>query len=160
MENPDRHRDSFFDEESKISEPTPIETRSYQEIQQSPYDTSATSYPAQNSVSMHQSLIPNPVAVAPAAPSAPQWQDRAVYPVPQNIPQLPQRSANDNNNDNSSDGKSRTLLAFLAGGLIAAFAFGIAALIFNEEPLQVATCLLYTSPSPRDRQKSRMPSSA
>ena len=25
---------------------------------------------------------------------------------------------------------------------------------------QVATCLLYTSPSPRDRQKSRMPSSA
>ena len=25
---------------------------------------------------------------------------------------------------------------------------------------QVETCLLYTSPSPRDRQKSRMPSSA
>ena len=25
---------------------------------------------------------------------------------------------------------------------------------------QDATCLLYTSPSPRDRQKSRMPSSA
>ena len=25
---------------------------------------------------------------------------------------------------------------------------------------QFATCLLYTSPSPRDRQKSRMPSSA
>ena len=25
---------------------------------------------------------------------------------------------------------------------------------------QTATCLLYTSPSPRDRQKSRMPSSA
>ena len=25
---------------------------------------------------------------------------------------------------------------------------------------QVLTCLLYTSPSPRDRQKSRMPSSA
>ena len=25
---------------------------------------------------------------------------------------------------------------------------------------QIATCLLYTSPSPRDRQKSRMPSSA
>ena len=25
---------------------------------------------------------------------------------------------------------------------------------------QAATCLLYTSPSPRDRQKSRMPSSA
>ena len=25
---------------------------------------------------------------------------------------------------------------------------------------QIMTCLLYTSPSPRDRQKSRMPSSA
>ena len=27
-------------------------------------------------------------------------------------------------------------------------------------PCQLLTCLLYTSPSPRDRQKSRMPSSA
>ena len=26
--------------------------------------------------------------------------------------------------------------------------------------LQISACLLYTSPSPRDRQKSRMPSSA
>ena len=26
--------------------------------------------------------------------------------------------------------------------------------------LYIGTCLLYTSPSPRDRQKSRMPSSA
>ena len=30
---------------------------------------------------------------------------------------------------------------------------------FSEETA-LATCLLYTSPSPRDRQKSRMPSSA
>ena len=30
---------------------------------------------------------------------------------------------------------------------------------FGEYGLQ-STCLLYTSPSPRDRQKSRMPSSA
>ena len=29
-----------------------------------------------------------------------------------------------------------------------------------NKPLAVMTCLLYTSPSPRDRQKSRMPSSA
>ena len=29
--------------------------------------------------------------------------------------------------------------------------------VFNDENI---TCLLYTSPSPRDRQKSRMPSSA
>ena len=31
---------------------------------------------------------------------------------------------------------------------------------FNALVKQVAPCLLYTSPSPRDRQKSRMPSSA
>ena len=30
----------------------------------------------------------------------------------------------------------------------------------KKKPLVVITCLLYTSPSPRDRQKSRMPSSA
>ena len=29
-----------------------------------------------------------------------------------------------------------------------------------QETLSPNTCLLYTSPSPRDRQKSRMPSSA
>ena len=31
---------------------------------------------------------------------------------------------------------------------------------FNEKTAKIYTCLLYTSPSPRDRQKSRMPSSA
>ena len=31
---------------------------------------------------------------------------------------------------------------------------------FFENGVNVITCLLYTSPSPRDRQKSRMPSSA
>ena len=30
----------------------------------------------------------------------------------------------------------------------------------NDVQLSLRTCLLYTSPSPRDRQKSRMPSSA
>ena len=30
----------------------------------------------------------------------------------------------------------------------------------KQEPLQYITCLLYTSPSPRDRTRSRMPSSA
>ena len=30
----------------------------------------------------------------------------------------------------------------------------------QENEVAVVTCLLYTSPSPRDRQKSRMPSSA
>ena len=31
---------------------------------------------------------------------------------------------------------------------------------FESESDEVSSCLLYTSPSPRDRQKSRMPSSA
>ena len=30
----------------------------------------------------------------------------------------------------------------------------------EKDPLKAKSCLLYTSPSPRDRQKSRMPSSA
>ena len=32
--------------------------------------------------------------------------------------------------------------------------------VWSPDGKQVAFCLLYTSPSPRDRQKSRMPSSA
>ena len=32
--------------------------------------------------------------------------------------------------------------------------------LLEPEILRLKTCLLYTSPSPRDRQKSRMPSSA
>ena len=32
--------------------------------------------------------------------------------------------------------------------------------LFAQQPALIAPCLLYTSPSPRDRQKSRMPSSA
>ena len=34
------------------------------------------------------------------------------------------------------------------------------AIVASIETLQANFCLLYTSPSPRDRQKSRMPSSA
>ena len=34
----------------------------------------------------------------------------------------------------------------------------IGLIVENED--EIASCLLYTSPSPRDRQKSRMPSSA
>ena len=33
-------------------------------------------------------------------------------------------------------------------------------LVVEDERILCETCLLYTSPSPRDRQKSRMPSSA
>ena len=41
--------------------------------------------------------------------------------------------------------------------LVEAIAAGIEPLEFRRK---VKSCLLYTSPSPRDRQKSRMPSSA
>ena len=37
---------------------------------------------------------------------------------------------------------------------------GLYAILSGKEREQAANCLLYTSPSPRDRQKSRMPSSA
>ena len=53
------------------------------------------------------------------------------------------------------------LVAALVGGLVAGPHFGarhgfIAGLLLDL----VTTCLLYTSPSPRDRTRSRMPSSA
>lgn len=148
MEDPRPISNSFFDTEPEVSQPSPAEgfpsskqdyaTSAGTEAYQNHYGHRPDSYPTQEQVVPHSQVIPNPVAVAPAAPVAPQWQDRAVYPVPQNIPQLPVGSGN-SNEGNSSTGKSRTLLAFLAGGLIAAFAFGIAALIFNEDPIQVAT---------------------
>ena len=37
---------------------------------------------------------------------------------------------------------------------------GYRIILVNSNPATIMTCLLYTSPSPRDRQKSRMPSSA
>ena len=39
-------------------------------------------------------------------------------------------------------------------------AIEVADLFIHKESSQSDSCLLYTSPSPRDRQKSRMPSSA
>ena len=36
----------------------------------------------------------------------------------------------------------------------------VASILKEEGFCNIWTCLLYTSPSPRDRQKSRMPSSA
>ena len=41
-----------------------------------------------------------------------------------------------------------------------AFSWFIKAAEQGDAPAQYNLCLLYTSPSPRDRQKSRMPSSA
>ena len=36
----------------------------------------------------------------------------------------------------------------------------VAGVVFADAPAAAATCLLYTSPSPRDKRQSRMPSSA
>ena len=38
--------------------------------------------------------------------------------------------------------------------------FALQKAAMENKPIRQRTCLLYTSPSPRDRQKSRMPSSA
>ena len=38
--------------------------------------------------------------------------------------------------------------------------YGVTTLVLDKVHDVVLICLLYTSPSPRDRQKSRMPSSA
>ena len=52
----------------------------------------------------------------------------------------------------------RAAIAFILGTVVLdVLAFG---LIVPVLPLLIQSCLLYTSPSPRDRQKSRMPSSA
>ena len=50
-----------------------------------------------------------------------------------------------------------SLLALLVGGMIGWMARQHS---YETTPQVVYTCLLYTSPSPRDRTRSRMPSSA
>ena len=50
-------------------------------------------------------------------------------------------------------------ISMLGYGVTLAVGIGVPIPILDEEILRY-TCLLYTSPSPRDRQKSRMPSSA
>src|SRR5665213_2094589 len=56
-----------------------------------------------------------------------------------------------------TDEVGRDLLSRLLYGAQVSLQVGIFAVIME---LIIGTCLLYTSPSPRDRQKSRMPSSA
>ena len=50
--------------------------------------------------------------------------------------------------------------AFGSGGSGSLFGATGSANFLSRSTAVLATCLLYTSPSPRDRQKSRMPSSA
>ena len=55
--------------------------------------------------------------------------------------------------------ESETLLAESGTGTGKTFAYLVPALLSGKKTL-VSTCLLYTSPSPRDLSTSRMPSSA
>ena len=54
--------------------------------------------------------------------------------------------------------KDKALKAVKDNGVLLEYAS--ARLRDNDQIVSEAVCLLYTSPSPRDRQKSRMPSSA
>ena len=45
-------------------------------------------------------------------------------------------------------------------GAGATFGHAVVESVTNDTSISVATCLLYTSPSPRDVEESRMPSSA
>ena len=60
--------------------------------------------------------------------------------------------------DDSCNSLSYYYLALIAFSII--LLAEILLLTVKESPNTPNTCLLYTSPSPRDRQKSRMPSSA
>ena len=58
------------------------------------------------------------------------------------------------------------LILFVGYSLLDGFDLGVGVLLpflgktKEEKDILINSCLLYTSPSPRDRQKSRMPSSA
>ena len=74
-------------------------------------------------------------------------------------------SADDNDPEHMFKIGSQGVIGILAGqrGLIAAYAADypeINYLVKMNSKTHLVNCLLYTSPSPRDRQKSRMPSSA
>ena len=58
---------------------------------------------------------------------------------------------------NLLDSRTGRAIRALKGGVTMAEAMGISTFRYK---VQIFVCLLYTSPSPRDRQKSRMPSSA
>ena len=60
---------------------------------------------------------------------------------------------------NPSSPAGRRNLLFLLDGLYYTIALSVTAILISII-LGLLVCLLYTSPSPRDRQKSRMPSSA
>ena len=57
-------------------------------------------------------------------------------------------------------GRRPILMFGLVSNTIFLISFGLASALWMAIAVRFLACLLYTSPSPRDRQKSRMPSSA
>ena len=66
-----------------------------------------------------------------------------------------------NNNDRilASDGVLDSISGFNVVGVMTAAQFDVTGKTTTNH-LNIGSCLLYTSPSPRDRTRSRMPSSA
>ena len=76
---------------------------------------------------------------------------------------FPNSRSNNDNNENSGLVPPQNIQAeevVLGGILLDPDAIGRIADLIKPEAFYINACLLYTSPSPRDRQKSRMPSSA
>ena len=60
----------------------------------------------------------------------------------------------------ASTANVRSNAEYLLASLLLLYRRGIGAAVYGDRHADIRLCLLYTSPSPRDRQKSRMPSSA
>ena len=58
------------------------------------------------------------------------------------------------------EGAFPAILGHEGAGIVREVGAGVTSLAVGDHVIPLYTCLLYTSPSPRDRQKSRMPSSA
>ena len=67
-----------------------------------------------------------------------------------------QKKVDDHNAKHGGDARKKATLRML----IAVFKRGVGAYNTNPQSVRPSVCLLYTSPSPRDRTRSRMPSSA
>ena len=86
------------------------------------------------------------------------YREGANIPYTQNTPYIntiPPEAEVKSNGDQNIERKIRSLIRWNAAAMVVR-----ANKKFPELGGHIGTCLLYTSPSPRDRQKSRMPSSA
>ena len=78
--------------------------------------------------------------------------ERVVRPLAEGVPIVPDQT--------EEAVRLNGAIQFTAGSLLALGIWPRLSALAIAATLVPTTCLLYTSPSPRDRQKSRMPSSA